>query len=133
MVNEERDPQAMLGVLLLQTEEQQQTIARLLGDLKTQLGELRTVAGEARKAAARMQTAAQGVDAAAVEAMPVILAAVDVAVARTVKGCLEGAAATAAKALDDASGPVLDRLAIVAVAAGNTERQLRSAAAWLSR
>ena len=132
MGKEDADARSLLGVLVELTQEQQQAIAILLNDLKTQIEQIKAAASDARGAAAKVEKSAQAVDAAATRATPALQAAVGVAVVQAVKSSLEGAAETAARALDTASQPVIDRLSGVVEAAGNAERQLRGAAAWFS-
>ena len=132
MAKEGMDPQAMLGVLMSLTEDQQKAIAGLLGEFKGEVAGLREAVQAARQGAAKVIGAAQAVDSVIKGATPALRQAAGDGAGAAVDRSLKGAAETAAQALEQASGPVIERLSGVVQAAGQVEGQLRRTAARFS-
>lgn len=110
------DQQAMLGVLMNMTEEQQQAIDKLLKELKNQSEAMQGAVQAVKKAAVTIERAGSS---ASME------------IQRATRGAVidsfADVSSTAVKALERAAGPFLDRMSRVAVVTGEAETQLRLA------
>ena len=126
------DAQQQLFGLMAVAEEQQKTVQAALEGLAAERVKLAKERAALAQAAASVAGVPGDVKRAAEEVVPALQKAVGEAVDASVKQSLAGASEAAAKALEEATKPVIGSLSGMVQAASDTEGAMRSAGAWFA-
>lgn len=123
------DIQQQIFALMAAAEDQQKAIGVAVEALAAERVALAKERAAVAQAAASVAEVADNVRSAAAEAVPVLQKAVGEAAGASVRESLAGVSETATAALEDASRPIVDRLARLSLSLGEAEGKLANAVA----